>query len=116
MKRKLSFAILFAWMATSVAAAGQHLSVAHTFICNGTASERIGACPGGAEPNSLIVGSDGNLYGTAGASSEGEGVAGNGGTVFSVTPAGKFTVLHTFVPVTNGTSNFSPGMGTGPLA
>jgi uncharacterized repeat protein (TIGR03803 family) len=43
-------------------------------------------------PNSpLVIGSDGNLYGTTL-----KGGASDGGTVFSISPSGQFTVVHTF--------------------
>jgi uncharacterized repeat protein (TIGR03803 family) len=52
-------------------------------------------CTDGELPFSgLILGSDGNLYGTAG------GSAANGGIVYTMTPAGAETVLYAFVPAT----------------
>jgi uncharacterized repeat protein (TIGR03803 family) len=43
-------------------------------------------------PNSpLVIGSDGNLYGTTL-----EDGSGGGGTVFSISPSGQFTVVHSF--------------------
>ena len=53
-----------------------------------------GTCSLGAEPNQLIQASDGSFYGVAGSTS----VDGNqaNGSIFRITPAGKFTLLHTF--------------------
>jgi uncharacterized repeat protein (TIGR03803 family) len=39
----------------------------------------------------LVIGSDGNLYGTTL-----QGGSGDGGTVFSISPSGQFTVVHSF--------------------
>jgi len=46
---------------------------------------------------SLVQASDGNFYGLAA-----EGGSAAGGVVFKITPAGIFTVLHNFVPATEG--------------
>jgi uncharacterized repeat protein (TIGR03803 family) len=49
-------------------------------------------CPDGAVPQGVILGTDGNFYGTTG-----EFGANNGeGTVFVITPTGRLTTLHTF--------------------
>jgi uncharacterized repeat protein (TIGR03803 family) len=47
-------------------------------------------CQDGSVPNALILASDGNFYGTAG------GGGSNYGTVFKLTPSGKYSVIHTF--------------------
>lgn len=47
-------------------------------------------CRDGGDPNALIQGSDGNLYGTTG------GGYGAYGTLYRLTPDGNFTTLHTF--------------------
>ena len=48
-------------------------------------------CPDGGQPNSgLVLGTDGNFYGTA------EGVTEDAGTVFKMTPAGKLATLYSF--------------------
>ena len=59
-------------------------SVIHNFA-GGTSD---GASPGG---NDLVVGTDGNIYGTTQA-----GGANNGGVIFSMTPSGTIKVLHSF--------------------
>jgi hypothetical protein len=102
MKRKLSLILLFALLAfllpASPAYAADNAPVAvYTFTCTGNAVLRLGPCPDGGRPLSLIQGADGNFYGTAQVSNEG----GNypvGGVVFSLTPAGTFTVVHAFAP------------------
>jgi uncharacterized repeat protein (TIGR03803 family) len=99
MKRKCFLAGLFALLASSALGSGPQPVVVYTFICNG--SQRIGPCPDGGIPYSLLLGSDGSFYGNAQVSSEGR--SDNGGTVFSVTPGGKFTLLHTFRPGSNKT-------------
>ena len=70
------------------------LTALHTFCSAGS----NGFCPDGSEPNSLIEGSDGNLYGTT--FSGGNNVTVNGaygaGTIFKITKAGKLTTLYAF--------------------
>lgn len=100
MKSKLAFSIFFALLASSAYAASSRLVVATTFLCKGNAFQRIGPCPDGGRPVSLIQGSDGNFYGTAQDSMEGSSTP-TGGTVFSVTAGGTFTLLHTFPPGPN---------------
>lgn len=99
MKGKLTLVALFALLASSAFAAHKPVAV-DTFDCNGSPLFRMGPCPNGGRPNSLIQASDGNFYGAAQDSMEGSS-APTGGTVFSVTPAGKFTLLHTFRPGPN---------------
>jgi hypothetical protein len=104
MKSKLALVLLFTLIAVSAYAANSAV-VAYTFVCNGKTS---GPCPNGASPNSLIQASDGNFYGTAASSgSKAGGQTLFGGTIFSLTPAGKFTLLHTFTPGTS--KNFASG-------
>lgn len=67
----------------------------YTFICTTQGFQGEGPCPQGGRPGTLILGSDGNFYGAAQDTSEGSSTP-SGGTVFSVTPAGKFTLLHSF--------------------
>jgi|HubBroStandDraft_4_1064222.scaffolds.fasta_scaffold49999_2 uncharacterized repeat protein (TIGR03803 family) len=100
MKGKLLFATVFALLAVTSVAAAQEPTAVYTFTCNGNASERIGNCPQGGRPDSLIQASDGNFYGAAQDSMEGSSSP-TGGTVFKVTSAGTFTLLHTFLAGTN---------------
>jgi uncharacterized repeat protein (TIGR03803 family) len=60
------------------------------FSCNSSGN----TCPQGEDPNSLIQAEDGNFYGTTGLRGTGNQAA---GTVFKITPAGRFTTLYTFV-------------------
>jgi uncharacterized repeat protein (TIGR03803 family) len=62
-------------------------------------------CPDGVFPIfGLVQASNGNFYGTT----PGASAVGSLGTIFEITPAGRFTTLHTF----NGTDSASP---SGPL-
>lgn len=110
MNRNLMAVLLFALLASSVYAASSQAVVVHSFVCNGA---KFGICPDGSNPNFLLQGSDGNFYGTAaysGTKQNGQPVF--GGTVFSLTPTGKFTLLHTFTP---GTQNNFPN-GASPVS
>lgn len=58
----------------------------------------------GTHPRSgLIVGSDGNLYGTTS-----QGGAKNDGEIYKITPAGVVTLLYSFCSATSCTDGFSP--------
>ena len=100
MKNVRSFAILLTLLAVALHAAGQQPTPVHTFTCNGSAFLRSGPCSNGGRPDSVLQGSDGNFYGSAQVSMEGSSTP-TGGTVFSLTPAGKFTLLHSFAPGTS---------------
>lgn len=66
------------------------------------------ACADGQTPNgALIVGTDGNIYGTTLAG----GGSSNTGTVFKLTPTGKLTTLHSFCPETGCTDGEVPFAG-----
>jgi uncharacterized repeat protein (TIGR03803 family) len=104
MRGKFPLVVLFMLFASSAFAANTPVP-AYTFICNGNAS-RMGPCPQGGRPNSLIQGSDGNFYGAAQVTME-AGTSSQGGVVFSLTPAGKLTVLHRFTPGPN--KNYADG-------
>jgi uncharacterized repeat protein (TIGR03803 family) len=73
------------------------------FTCTSGASSET--CPQGGRPNLIIQASDGNFYGTAQVTDEGVSDP-QGGTLFKLTPAGKFTRLFTF---TQGASGFLNG-------
>jgi uncharacterized repeat protein (TIGR03803 family) len=111
MKRTFYSAALVALFAASAYASGSPFSAIYTFACNG-GTQRIGACPNGGRPESLIQGSDGNFYGTAQVSMEGISEA-NGGVVFSLTPTGTQKVLHTFTQGPD--KNYPDGNIPGPL-
>lgn len=103
MRGKFALVVLFTLFA-SFAFAGNPAPVpVYTFICNGN---RLGPCSNGAQPASLIQGSDGNFYGTAQVTMEAS-TNSQGGVVFSLTPAGKLTVRHTFTP--GASKNYADG-------
>jgi uncharacterized repeat protein (TIGR03803 family) len=62
-------------------------------------------CPQGARPDIILQASDGNFYGAAQVTDEGVSDP-QGGTLFKLTPAGKFTRLFTF---TQGAGGFLNG-------
>lgn len=54
-------------------------------------------CPDGENPNGIIQGSDGNLYGTTPSGGANPALGGfGGGSVFEVTPSGAFTTIYSF--------------------
>jgi uncharacterized repeat protein (TIGR03803 family) len=61
---------------------------------------------GGSPVGGLIQAADGNFYGTTVS-----GGAYGGGTIFRITPAGKFTTLHSFCSQTNCTDGGAPYAG-----
>jgi uncharacterized repeat protein (TIGR03803 family) len=99
-------------LAGSAYAAEPIPSAVYTFVCRNSSSPGSGVCPEGGRPGWLLRGSDGNFYGTAQVSSEGSSQP-DGGTVFSLTPAGAFTVLHRFAPGSQ--KNYPGGQNPGPL-
>jgi uncharacterized repeat protein (TIGR03803 family) len=97
MREKLMLAIFFALLAGTASAGNLQPVAAYTFDCSGSTTLRIGHCQEGGRPVSLIQGADGNFYGSAQVSMEGS-LTSVGGDIFSLTPAGTLTVLHTFLP------------------
>lgn len=97
MKIRLGFVVVVLLLAGSAYAASNQPVPLYTFTCTGNAALRLGPCPNGGRPFSLIQSTDGNFYGAAEASMEGANQP-TGGIVFSLTSAGTLTVLHTFVP------------------
>jgi uncharacterized repeat protein (TIGR03803 family) len=95
MKRNVLFAVLFGLPIGSAAHAANPQTVpVYTFTCKGTTLAG-GYCPDGGRPDWIIQGSDGNFYGAAWDSQEGSSQP-TGGTIFSLTPSGTFTLLHSF--------------------
>ena len=95
MNRRCSLVFALALLSMPALAAGTQPVEVHTFACTGNVALRIGKCPDGGRPDSIVQGSDGNFYGTAQVSMEGDS-APNGGSVFSLTSTGTIKVLHTF--------------------
>lgn len=73
------------------------------FSCTST------SCPVGEQPDGLILSSDGNFYGVAGASIPG------GGTIFKMTPSGQITQIYRF-PHNNTTGFFPNGYNPDSIA
>ena len=111
MKGKSLLVVLFAsLLAGSAYGASSQPVVAFTFVCTTNQFQGSGPCPKGGRPGPLVQGSDGNFYGTAQVSSEGNSQP-NGGTVFSLTPAGVFKLLHKFTAAPNNYANGNnPGL------
>jgi uncharacterized repeat protein (TIGR03803 family) len=68
---------------------GGKITILYTFCTTSS-------CTDGDEPTGIIQASDGNFYGTTTLGGEFES-----GTIFKISPAGKFTLLHTFCSLAN---------------
>ncbi len=101
MKRTLnliaaSFLALFFTTGLQAQPSAPTITQLFAFACDSTGK----ICPDGEYPNSLLQSADGNFYGTTLVG--GAGNVSAGGTVFKITPTGKFTLLYTFVADQNG--------------
>ena len=103
MNRVDRFPLLVALLASCICAVGQNPAAVYTFQC-GISNNY---CPNGAEADSIMQGSDGNFYGTAQVTSE---ISYSGGSVFSLTPSGKFRVLSAAVDFPQNISEGPDGM------
>jgi uncharacterized repeat protein (TIGR03803 family) len=63
--------------------------------------QQFSSCPKGYSPNVLIQASDGDFYGAAQLTTSGSSNP-QGGTLFKITPTGRFTLLFTFRPNSSG--------------
>ena len=79
-------------------------TVLHNFCSQSNCGE------GGQPVDGLAQGSDGNFYGTTTIGGA-HGGAFVGGTAFKITPAGKYTVLHSFCALTKCTDGTTPNGG-----
>lgn len=69
-------------------------------------------CPDGANPSGLVLGPDGNFYGTTFYGGvNGSGFCSGCGTVFRITAAGQLTTLYSFCAQTDCTDGFFPIAG-----
>ena len=80
---------------------------------SGTLTAFGGFCnpPGGSVgiyPNSLVLATNGNFFGTTVTGGAGGGGSGTGGTIFEMTPAGSFTWLYSFCLQTGCPDGYDP--------
>ncbi len=99
----MTFVLGLSLAVTARAQSSGTINQVFAFTCtNGASGE---TCPQGARPDLIIQASDGNFYGAAQVTDEGVSDP-QGGTLFRLTHAGKFTRLFTF---TQGASGFLNG-------
>jgi len=65
-------------------------------------------CPDGSLPGSMVLGSDGNIYGVTYAGGSDVGYQLGSGTVFKITPGGELTTLYAFCPTAGCTDGQAP--------
>jgi uncharacterized repeat protein (TIGR03803 family) len=100
LKRTRRLAFLFGLSAILCAPANASNSQPTQLFAFSCTDNRFQDCPQGLEPQALLQASDGNFYGATS-----RGGSQNLGTIFRVTPSGKFTPLFSF----SGTNGSSPG-------
>ena len=100
------FATVVLGLSLVISARAQSLgTINQLFAFTCTSGVSSDTCPQGARPDIILQGSDGNFYGAAQVTDEGVSNP-QGGTLFKLTPAGKFTRLFTF---TQGAGGFLNG-------
>jgi uncharacterized repeat protein (TIGR03803 family) len=98
----MTFVLGLSLAATARAQSAGTIDQLFAFTCtNGVSGE---TCPQGGRPDTIIQASDGNFYGAAQVTDEGVSDP-QGGTLFRLTPAGKFTRLFTFTQSASGFPN-----------
>ena len=91
---------------------GGKLTTLYNF-CSLTNSQ--GDCLDGSFPNSLMLATDGNFYGTTSNGGANQEFNFGAGTVFEITPAGKLTTLYNFCSLTNSQGDCLDGLNPGNL-
>ncbi|HEY6765174.1 MAG TPA: choice-of-anchor tandem repeat GloVer-containing protein [Candidatus Sulfotelmatobacter sp.] len=105
-RSRRSVAILvFSLSLAATADAQRSGTITQLFAFTCTSGISSDTCPQGARPDIILQASDGNFYGAAQVTDEGVSDP-QGGAIFKLTPAGKFTQLFTF---SQGTSGFLNG-------
>jgi len=99
----MTFVLGLSLSATANAQGSGTIKQLFAFTCTSGVNKET--CPQGARPDIVLQASDGNFYGAAQVTDEGVSDP-QGGTLFKLTPGGKFTRLFTF---TQGTSGFLNG-------
>ena len=99
----MTFVLGLSLSATANAQGSGTIKQLFAFTCTSGVNKET--CPQGARPDIVLQASDGNFHGAAQVTDEGVSDP-QGGTLFKLTPGGKFTRLFTF---TQGTSGFLNG-------